>query len=219
LFHSTRFRVHTRSGLRFLAAHGWDRRSRPKERHRADWAGNVRTILGSFWKAGPLVVVGDLNANPWDFEVTRRNGWFASRRNDIWSKGAYTIPNTTIKAKPLVNLTWRMVTEYRGTYFYRDDDDLNWHFLDQFLASKDLLAEGQLVPRVLTDIGGTSLCDENGKPRTTVEPSMKDDSEDSDDDDDSKALFEYSDHLPIELRIPVDTLIKLCNSPRQGCRS
>ena len=207
------------TGLRFLAVHGLDRRSHPTPEQRADWAGIVRTILSSFWKTGPLIVAGDLNANPWDFEVTRRNGWFAWRRRDIWPAKPKTskVANIATKASPLLNLTWGLVTSHRGTYFYCDANDLRWHFVDQFLATEDLLAEGQLVPHILTKIADTSLCDNNGQPLRTVEGG--DDCEDSaGDDNNSKAPpeYEYSDHLPIELRIPVDTLIKSCNSQLQG---
>ena len=102
------------SGLRFLAVHGWDRHTRPTEGERCDWAGIVRGTLTSFWMEGPLIVAGDLNANPWHREVTYRTGWFAARPADLLQGEQYKLPGLAEQATQLVNPMWKTIARERA---------------------------------------------------------------------------------------------------------
>lgn len=187
------------SGLRFLAVHGWDRLCRPAPHVRAEWGGIVRGILNGFWTAGPLIVAGDLNANPWDIEVTFRSGWFASRSATLRAREKYQLANVGVFAKPLINLSWNMISAADGTHHFVSDSDVEWHFLDQFLASRDLAA-ARLTPTVLRTIGKTELVDVDGLPLHVRRKS-------------GAIRWVYSDHLPVELRVPSVILAAVCSAP------
>jgi endonuclease/exonuclease/phosphatase family metal-dependent hydrolase len=190
------------SGLHFLAVHGWDRRSRPTESERADWADLVRGVLSSFWRDGPLIVAGDLNANPWHREVTYRKGWFASRTADQGEGKAYKLPNKEEYAKQLMNPMWKVVANERlpGTCFY-DHDDILWHCLDQVLVSKDLFNQS-LSPVVRDTMMKTLLLDSNGEPAREKGP-------------EDKPIYVFSNHLPVELILPGEIVKSACSNKSQ----
>jgi hypothetical protein len=189
------------SGLRFLAVHGWDRRSRPTDGERGDWAGIVRGALTSFWMEGPLIVAGDLNANPWHREVTYRKGWFAARPADLRQGEQYKLPGLGEQATQLVNPMWTTIARERGpgsmVYNY---DDMYWHCLDQILLSKGLFAS-DLSPVICTALAGACLVDEDGAPKFMKDKQGKD-------------IPVYSDHLPVELMIPGKSVKRACSATR-----
>ncbi len=190
------------SGLHFLAVHGWDRLARPTDGERADWADLVRGVLSSFWRDGPLIVAGDLNANPWHREVTYRKGWFASRTADQGERVDYKLPNKEEYAKQLMNPMWKVVANERlpGTFVY-DRDDMIWHCLDQVLVSKDLF-DRSLSPIIRDTMMKTSLLGSNGEP---VREKGSDD----------KLIYAFSGHLPVELIIPGKIVKSACSNKSQ----
>lgn len=186
------------SGLRFLAVHGWDRWSRSSDAERGDWASIVRGVLNSFWKKAPLIVAGDLNANPWHREVTYRKGWFASRSAEQRQGVRYQLPNLEEYAMQLMNPMWKAVAKARipGT-FYHDHDDMLWHCLDQVLVSKDLFDQS-LSPVVQETMMEKSLLGADGAPARDKGP-------------DGKPIHIFSDHLPVELIIPGEIVKSACD--------
>jgi hypothetical protein len=68
--------------LQVLGIHSWDRRSRPSEKKRLQWSALMGDALRTFWDGGPLIVLGDLNANPWSYEISSRDSLYALRRKD-----------------------------------------------------------------------------------------------------------------------------------------
>ncbi|WP_437875513.1 hypothetical protein [Sorangium sp. So ce513] len=192
------------SGLRFLAVHGKDRRNSPTEDDRRGWATTVRRVLTSFWswrEPTPLIVAGDLNANPWHREVTDRSGWFAGRPGEQPGQ-QYQLEDEAVYAVPLVNPMWRLVAGGRtpGT-FHGEHGGLRWHCFDQVLVSRDLSA-CPLVPVIRNWLSGRSLVDEAGKPlRGRVAG-----------DGDGGIDYIYSDHLPVEMILPGEVVARACEA-------
>ncbi|WP_437587563.1 hypothetical protein [Sorangium sp. So ce1000] len=192
------------SGLRFLSAHGKDRLNWPTDGERQRWATTVRRVLTSFWSdPAPLIVAGDLNANPWHHEVTDRSGWFAGRPGEQPGE-RYRLEDEDVYAVPLVNPMWRLVAGDRtpGT-FHDDHDGLRWHCLDQVLVSRDL-ATRPLVPVIRGWLSNRSLVDEAGKPlrgRVTG----------GDGDAAKKIDYIYSDHLPVEMILSGEVVARACD--------
>lgn len=188
----------TWTGLRILAVHAWDRRSRPTDRHRNKWMKSVRGVVSIFWDQGPLIVAGDLNANPWSFEVTARDGWFARRTAELGTKSEYALSNATAMARQLVNPMWRIAARERrpGTMRYSDENDLAWHCLDQVLLSR-CLSTSQARPQVLSVISSAKLT-RAYKPIRVYNASSK------------KYSYMYSDHLPVELTLDHATVSRAC---------
>lgn len=191
------------SGLRFLAVHGKDRHNWPTEIERRGWAAIVRRVLTSFWsELTPLIVAGDLNANPWHHEVTDRSGWFAGRFGEHPGE-RYRLEDENVYAVPLVNPMWRLVAGGRapGT-FHGDYDGLRWHCLDQVLVSQDL-ATRPLVPVIRGWMSNRSLVDKAGKP-LLVRVKKKDGGEEE--------SYTYSDHLPVEMILSGEVVARACEA-------
>jgi hypothetical protein len=191
------------SGLRFLAVHGEDRRTSPSPGDRQEWAMTVRKVLGSFWTApGPLIVAGDLNANPWHHEVTYRRGWFAGRTAERPGERC-KLKHEADHAERLVNTMWKVVGRAKtpGTW-HGDHGGVLWHCLDQVLVSQGLFDE-RLAPVVRESMVGQALIDASGEPLWRYRKPGK-----------HNKTFTYSDHLPVELLIPGDRVTSAC-TPKQ----
>ncbi|WP_437670201.1 endonuclease/exonuclease/phosphatase family protein [Sorangium sp. So ce131] len=178
--------------LQVLGVHGQDRVNYPTERERDHWAGCMRRTLAGFWTGGPLVVLGDMNANPFHDEITGREGLYALRKKDgvgISRK----VSNEKTHSVSLYNPMWSLLVdgggEAPGTYYFhrRTRTELLWHCIDQIIVSAHL--EPRLVgrPRVCTSLMGDTdipLLNAEGVPLRV----------------DDKPV--YSDHLPVQ--IPID---------------
>lgn len=161
-------------------------------------------MLTSFWgwsEPAPLIVAGDLNANPWHREVTDRSGWFAGRPGEQPGE-QYQLEDEAVYAVPLVNPMWSLVTGGRapGT-FHGDHDGLQWHCLDQVLVSRDL-ATRPLVPVIRGWMSSRSLVDKAGKPLQG--PVMRD--------GERKRDYIYSDHLPVEMILSGEVVAQACEA-------
>ncbi|XXY51613.1 endonuclease/exonuclease/phosphatase family protein [Sorangium sp. So ce269] len=177
-------------GVQVLGVHAWDRKSRPHEVQRTEWAAIMRDALDAFWNGGPLIVVGDLNAHPWSAEITGRHGLYAIRRKDWPENGSSKRANREKYVTPLYNPMWQLLpdstTGGQGTLFYPDHLDLHWHGFDHIIVSDDLRDKCG-TPAVLTRLVDRDLVDEKGIPtKRTVN---------------GKRLPELSDHLPVQMTI------------------
>ena len=43
----------------------------------------LRRVVDTFWRGGPLIVLGDLQENPFDRAITHRTGLYALRKKDF----------------------------------------------------------------------------------------------------------------------------------------
>lgn len=155
--------------LQVLAVHAWDQWNRNSEVNRGDWKRIARGVLDEFWVDGPLVVMGDLNANPWDHEISSRSGFYALRQKDWPRQDRKTKQHGAERyARPLYNPMWVLLpdgSERPGTHYYDGaDSDLRWHCFDQILVSGDLQPYIRR-PEALETLDGESLVKQNGEPR------------------------------------------------------
>jgi len=183
----------TWSNLQVLGVHGQDRYNSPTDAERGHWASCMRGTLDKFWKGGPLVVLGDLNANPFHDEITGRAGLHAVRKKDGIGESR-KLPQMQKSSISLYNPMWSLLVDDAGkapgTYYHssRTRTDLLWHCIDQIIVSAHLephLIGGPEIQTHLTGDAVTSLVDSDGVPlRSKGEPV-------------------YSDHLPVQLSIDI----------------
>lgn len=139
------------------AVHGPDLVNNSTERDRAEWGLFASDTLHAFWHDGPLIVLGDFNANPWTSEMTSRRGFLASREAD-WRehhRESYRMPYSGVKRRPLLNPMWPLVVQsgwsaasYKGRH-----EDVSWHLIDQIVISSDLAPSNPPPrPSVLTQL-------------------------------------------------------------------
>lgn len=196
------------ASLQLIGVHFPDLRNLPRDWPRERIVGSLSDEMRQFWTGGPLIVLGDFNAHPFDREIAMRTALWATRDKaelaherdpvpvkddfgmDIYHRGV-TYPNrgalagvsTFRKLKPLYNPMWRWLSERaahpRGTYYRKHDDSVvTWQCLDQVLVSPDL---ADRIERV--DILGRM------DQVTLIEPDMV------------KMNDDYGDHLPVELTL------------------
>lgn len=179
------------AGTRFqvLGVHGLDRVNYRSAEDRVTAGGLLRRVIDSFWTGDPLVVLGDLQSNPFDREITHRTGLHALRKKDF-PDGELNIPQTNVPVKPLYNPMWPLLLDEaggaKGTYHFRGATDLFWHCIDQIIVSLDL-APHLGKPEILTALqdaarAGQDLVTAHGLPN------------------DKK----YSDHLPVQMTVNID---------------
>ncbi len=182
------------TNLQVLGIHGQDRVNYPTERERQHWGRCMRDTLGDFWTGGPLVVLGDLNANPFHDEITEREGLFALRKKDGLGVRR-KLSNERTEAISLYNPMWQLLRdssdEALGTYYFakRHRTELLWHCVDQIIVSSHLephlLGPPHILTRLTTDAEilllnaeGVPIRDEEDKPA-------------------------YTDHLPVQLSVDI----------------
>lgn len=185
------------SGLRVLAVHSWDRINHPEEGERVLWGTRLRAIIQGFWKSGPLAVLGDFNANPWDREITSRDGLFATREKDRSDDEEAKLANLERFATPLFNPMWRLLghdgpmpsdpRHGQGTIHFKKND-VAWHLFDQIVVSHGLRHRIASVA-VLARLGATSLVSEDGVPKKVHSTGA---------DGKRRTDWLYSDHLPVQ---------------------
>lgn len=153
----------------------------------------MRRTLGDFWRGGPLVVLGDLNANPFHDEITRREGLHALRKKDGIGE-TRKISHEKTYSVSLYNPMWSLLADgastVPGTYYFpnRTRSDLLWHCIDQIIVSAHLEPYLMGAPEILTHLRGdatTSLLGANGVPSRVGGVPI------------------YSDHLPVELFLEI----------------
>jgi Endonuclease/Exonuclease/phosphatase family len=171
--------------LQVLGVHAWDPISRHQIEERQAWAGIMSEVVRDFWLGGPLIVMGDLNANPWSPEVTNRTGLYALRRKDWPERGSGKLPGTDKHATPLYNPMWQLLADDaqggHGTIFY-PGSDLRWSCFDQIIVS-DHLREHIGPPSVLRRLCDRDLVDDRGAPKKRG------------------GEAELSDHLPVQVTV------------------
>lgn len=140
-----------------------------------DEIGHRRTLL-----------VGDLNANPFDEFIVSSEGLHAVMSRQIARKGSRPVDGEDVPY--FYNPMWRFLSERdnqpQGTYYYCKGDPLCyfWHIFDQVIIRPFLFDvwDNESL-QILTSDGKTSLLSRDGRPR-------------------GKAI---SDHLPILFRLKV----------------
>lgn len=182
-------------GLHVLGVHGRSRLDAPTESERLLWAHCMQKILQQFWdKNGPLVMLGDFNANPYHLEMTTRSGVLALRKKDGLSRRR-TLPESEEAVNALYNPMWQLLPDRGsrhalGTNVFNDrNDGMYWLCYDQVLVSQDLrpCLEGLTVHE---QICKERLVDGKRRPcRSTVN---------------NKSVYKYSDHLPVQARIALE---------------
>ncbi len=138
---------------------------------------NIRTSVGqivNWWRGGPLVVLGDFNADPYHMEMcASESGFYALRDRDIieWSRE----PTSSRKwlRFPLYNPMWRHlqeknthllaqreqdIPEARGTNKFTDKyGELSSRVYDQILVSRDLMDKIVDGPNILSTLEAQQL--------------------------------------------------------------
>lgn len=148
----------------------------------------MRQTLDDFWSGGPLVFMGDFNANPWAPEMTSCEYVCALREKDFPLVGStFKRAGRDLHVVPLYNPMWHFLPDRnngaQGTHSYVDQNNLRWHCFDQIIVSQDL-REHCGVPEVLTSLCGHSLLNENGAPNKSEKSGL-------------------SDHLPVQMKIEI----------------
>ncbi len=182
-------------GLHVLGVHGRSRLDAPTESDRQVWAQLMRKILGHFWRNnGPLLMLGDFNANPYHLEMTTRSGLLALRKKDGLTRTRRQ-PGSDEAVHALYNPMWRLLPDRksasaRGTNVYDDrNDGMYWMCYDQILVSCDLRP---YLDKILIHekIDNADLVDTKGRPwYSTIN---------------DKKAYKYSDHLPVQARIAME---------------
>ncbi|MDI3286495.1 endonuclease/exonuclease/phosphatase family protein [Polyangium sp. 15x6] len=193
--------------LQIVGVHFPDKRNLPEGPPRERVVGTLSDQMRFFWSGGPLIVLGDFNAHPFDREIALRTMLWATRdrlelveerdpipREDagmpIFHQGQTYASRDDLKTvksfqklKPLYNPMWRWLGERhahpRGTYYRKHDDSIvTWQCLDQILVSPDLAERVERVD-ILDRLGPQLLIDPKRATMTDI----------------------YGDHLPVELTL------------------
>ncbi len=181
--------------LQVMGVHGWDRLKNPSERQRDRWGAIMRDDLDEFWTKGPLVLMGDFNANPWHAEITNRDHLCALRKKDLPLKGdTKKIKGRKKDVEPLYNPMWHVLPDREnaahGTISYVDENDLRWHCFDQILLSQHFCVQHE-PPKILTSLLAHELVDTNGTPTN------------------ENKIYKWSQHLPVQMTIKIGE-VKAC---------
>lgn len=120
------------------------------------------------------LLIGDLNADPFDRRVTAAIGLHAVGDRRIAEQGSRRIGGRAYRYfyNPMWGFLGRQHPDPRGTYFYRKGkpDDRFWHTFDQVLLRPSLLpyfSDGDVA--ILRDDGaGTSFQSADGRPNKKV---------------------------------------------------
>lgn len=175
--------------LQVLGVHIEDKRSYPEGPGRNDKIKKSGCEYLDFWRGGPLIVLGDFNANPWHPEVCAKEGaFYALRDRDVLEKEKKPTECGGGLRFPLYNPMWKHLQEKkypepRGTNDYTDDyGGIRPCLYDQVLLSKHLMNRVDEPPIILNEIAGQSLITDNKKRSAGGYPN-------------------FTDHLPVSMKI------------------
>jgi endonuclease/exonuclease/phosphatase family metal-dependent hydrolase len=145
----------------------------------------VRSEINERWRQGPLIMLGDFNANPFDPEVCGCEGIYAVRdRADARQERASPLVPLGEKQRPLYNPMWSLLPESRtrpaGTHVHDAGLTLRWRLYDQILMSPDLIDAIRGAPEILAEVAGQRLLNTNGNLDESI-----------------------SDHLPVQMRVTI----------------
>lgn len=145
--------------IQVVGVHFPDLRNQPKGWPRERIIASMSEQMRLFWNGGPLVMLGDFNAHPFDREIALRTSLWATRdkidldeeRNPIPERDDFGMAifhhgktyasrddlvdvKSFQKLRPLYNPMWRWLPERdahpRGTYYRKDDDSVvTWQCL------------------------------------------------------------------------------------------
>lgn len=144
----------------------------------------ARQGLEGGWTLGtPALVLGDLNADPYDADVASHLGLFAQRDRGEASEERPSPLVVGGRLRPFYNPMWHLLPEDNarpgGTYFFDSfAHGIRWRILDQILVSADFIPKLDGLPRILSTIAGERLLTRSGRPSQRI-----------------------SDHLPVELTL------------------
>jgi exonuclease III len=194
--------------LQVVGVHFPDLRNEPKGWPRERIVATLAEQLRMFWTQGPLILLGDFNAHPFDREIAMRTALWATRdkfelgdeRDPIPGQPNLGMPifhhGKTYKdraalaktksfqtLRPLYNPMWRWLSEQaqhpHGTFYRKHDDAVvSWQCLDQIMVSPDL-ADRIARVTILERLLGEVL----------IEPNR------------AAMNGDYGDHLPVELEL------------------
>jgi Endonuclease/Exonuclease/phosphatase family len=190
--------------VQIVGVHFPDRRQLPAGHARERVVGELAREIHLFWDDGPLILLGDFNANPFHPELAERRFLWAIRdRGDLEQGHPLVTQRLRVDhpvlsggqrygsleemqrglglrpRKPLFNPMWRWLSEQtkhpRGTFHYDGEDTIvPWNCLDHVIVSSHFVE--RLRVRILTQIGGKQLIDAGRK----------------------SIRSRYGDHLPVE---------------------
>jgi len=133
------------------------------------------------------ILVGDLNANPFDAGVVSAVGLNAVMTRRLAARGARTVQRRSYPF--FYNPMWRLMGDEQpgpaGSYYYGRAEDIQyfWHTHDQVLVRPSMLA---MLPssgiEFVTRDGRNSFLDANGRPNQR----------------------DFSDHLPLFFRLAIE---------------
>lgn len=170
--------------LMVIGIHAVDR-SNPEARtdfQRGSHAALTRRQIDEIWdKSRALVLLGDWNAKPVDEEITLREGFFFRSEEELKDLSSEDAQHYGKPSPPLLNLMRCLDGDPAAKSYYWPTTKLPYLF-DQVIVSSDL---GPLAgkPVVKQQISAISLRTSSSKKRP------------------NKA--KYSDHLPVEVTIPI----------------
>lgn len=179
------------AGINVAVVHGLDIHNHPDKNDRQAFFSRVSdNVLWVESRAGHkrTIVLGDLNANPFDPEITAANGLHAIRVREIGGRKARTVRGQSYEF--FYNPMWRCFGgdpgSPPGSYYFHNNrqNELFWHLIDQVVVRPDLLPlfpEEQL--RILKRAGPVMLTTDRGRP------------------DQERA----SDHLPVFFRLNLES--------------
>lgn len=122
---------------------------------------------------GRIVVVGDLNMNPFEAGVVSSDGFHGVMHRDIASRISRTVRSEERKFfyNPMLGYFGDRTTGPPGTYYYGSTNSVAyfWNMFDQVLFSADLMdAFDDDNLEIVTTVGETSLVDHRGLPDSTI---------------------------------------------------
>ncbi len=147
-------------GLQVLGVHLDNRWSSPEGQGRGVDAVKWQNDFLKFWKGGPLVALGDFNAEPHHPEVcAREGGFFAVRDRDTLVRPPILVDG--VMRLPLYNPMWSHLQEKdgsmpRGTHDYEHAQKgiRSWVY-DQILLSRELVVGLWGMPHIWGEMGTT----------------------------------------------------------------
>jgi hypothetical protein len=164
----------------FALVHGPDRRNAPQDDTRRFLFGRVRETIRFLESAlghRRTVILGDLNANPYDPSVLGADGLHAIGARRVRGQTDRRIRNSQ-RVGFFYNPMWRLYgTDPAGdsgaaSYYYREGSEATepfWHMLDQVVIRPEFA--DRLPPtelRIVTTVGTEPLTDTDGRPDADV---------------------------------------------------